>query len=260
MAALLETRFVFPEAADRKILVLGLGGGCDIITAYAVAGLLDAVSAKGVIYGNTKTNDDGHLERVTEHIRRFAGPPVALGSGRTHGSTRIDRSVPRGDDGCPFVFLLTGKGAEETLPGEIQQLGFDLLIGVDTGGDSLAGRDRGRDKRMLRVVERTRLPLLHIVVAPGSDGESTYEKMNRAMDVAVRAGRYRGCFSLASVLETVRSLSEALTPGRTPRIVLAAADGKLTTTGSGRVIVPRGCKPAVPIEWLTHGFVFAPTS
>ncbi|HYT91662.1 MAG TPA: DUF1152 domain-containing protein [Gemmataceae bacterium] len=256
MVELLQQQFVFPEVTGQKVLVLGLGGGCDIITAYAVSRLLDVAHAKGVIYGNTKKEDDGHLERVTEHIRRFSGPAVALGSGRTHGTTRIDQSVPRGDDGCPFVFLLSSKGAEEMLPGEIQQLGFDRLIGVDTGGDSLAGREGGRDRRMLRVLQRTGLPLLHIVIAPGSDGESSYKKMNCALGSALDGGRYRGCFSLVPVLETIRSLSGALTPGRTPRIILAAADGQLPGDG-GRVIVPRGCKPAVPLEWLTHGFAFA---
>jgi hypothetical protein len=40
MMELAGVSFVFPDVFGRKVLVLGLGGGCDAITAYAVAGWL----------------------------------------------------------------------------------------------------------------------------------------------------------------------------------------------------------------------------
>jgi hypothetical protein len=260
MEDLFEHPFHFPEVAGRRVLVLGLGGGCDVISASTLARLLPA-GAAAVVYGNTKKTVDRRLEAVTAHVYRFpADLPPAPPHGRTHGTTRIDQSVPRGAEGCPFIFVLAGDDAEERLVEEIRSLQFNLLFGVDTGGDSLSAEaacsGSGRDRRMLRVLRRTGLPLYHVVVAPGSDGERTGDDLRAALRAQVRRGCYRGCFALEPVLEEMRELSAALTPGRTPRIILSAAAGELK--GDGNVVaVPRGRKPVVPRAWLLHGFVFA---
>jgi hypothetical protein len=255
------TAFYFPDVAGQKVLVLGLGGGCDIITAYAVSRLLDFEKATAVIYANTKqagvtrTGTD-----VTEHIRRVAGPQLEVARRKEgHGKTRIDQTVPRGPEGCPWIFMLEDERAEEDLVGEVGSLGFDLILGVDTGGDSIVAKPAkaaGRDQRMLRVLRRTAIPLLHMVIAPGSDGEADFADLNRAFTAAVAEGRYRGCFVLDPVLPILRSLSEGLHDQRTPRIILAAVEDRLEPRKSGGVVVPRGRRPVVPRDWLIRGFVF----
>jgi hypothetical protein len=262
MADFTATPFVFPGVADQRVLVLGLGGGCDVITAFAVSRLLDFEKARAVIYANTKTSGVGRADAVTEHIRRVPGPqrePSRRKEG--HGTTRIDQTVPRGPEGCPWIFLLDHDRAEADLVGEVCSLGFDLVFGVDTGGDSIVARRSkmaGRDQRMLRVLRRTGLPLLHVVVAPGSDGESDAADLDRAFTAALAQGRYRGSFALDPVLPILRSLGEGLNPRRTPQIILAAVEEGLETRGNGRVVVPRGRRPVVPRDWLTRGFVFTP--
>jgi hypothetical protein len=260
MDDLTSVPFAFPDVRGQKILVLGLGGGCDVITAYAVAQQLGPDTAT-VVYANTKTADVGQPDSVTAHIRRVSGPPVGP-RGRTHGTTKIDQSVPRGPEGCPWVFLLFEGAAERELVGEMRSLGFDLLVGVDTGGDSIADKGgkgwRGRDQRMLRVLRRTGLPLLHVVAAPGTDGEASYRDLRDSMVAEAAEGRYLGCFSLEPLLPTLRSLSGPLSPTRTPCLILAAAEGRLERTESGLLVVPRGKRPAVPESWLTHAFVFRP--
>jgi hypothetical protein len=109
---------------------------------------------------------------------------------------------------------------------------------------------------MLRALADTGLPLYHVVAAPGSDGDCSYGAVQAALREQDEAGRYRGCFSLAPVLDVLRRLSATLEARRTPRIILAAADGALPETG-GLVTVPRGSKPRFPASWLTHAFVFA---
>src|SRR5947209_1735917 len=164
----LQNPFTFPDVTGRRVLVAGL---------FPPGGV--------VAYGNTKERFEDDLEAAGPGIFRFpAGMdrPTSL-AGRTHGTTAIDRALPPGPEGCPFVFVL--KRDEEGLARAVAGLGFDPLVGVDTGGDSLAvtassGPD-GRDQRMLRVLRRTGLPVLHVVAAPGSDGEAPFEDLRQAL-------------------------------------------------------------------------------
>jgi hypothetical protein len=261
MNDLLQQPFTFPDVAGRKVLVLGLGGGCDIILAYAVARALPN-SARAVIYANTKRAVEHDAERLSEHVYRLPGNAhTPLRKGRTHGSTTIDRSVPRGDENCPLIFVLRRQATESQLANEIKALGLDLIFGIDTGGDSLVevakSGDDDRDKRMLRVLEQTAVPLYHIVAAPGSDGESSSEAIRTTFRDHAARNRYRGCFALGPLFPVLRSLSTGLNARRTPRIILAAAAGELKSNSDGIVGVPRGIKPVVPREWLLHAFVFA---
>jgi hypothetical protein len=255
--------FAFPSVAGQKVFVLGLGGGCDIITAYAISGLLNE-QAKEIIYANTKTTRSvGPTKPVTPHIVHVASEqpePGRTASGL--GRAAIDHGVPRRGE-SPWIVLLEDALAESELVGDIRSLGFDLLVGVDTGGDSIAhkkGRGRrGRDQRMLRILVQVGVPVLHVVVAPGSDGEESTEDLLSVFEREAAAGRYRGSFSLDSLLPVYRTLSVGLADRRTPKIILSAADGQLARTKDEKfVIVPRGKQPAVPPHWLTSAFVFAP--
>jgi hypothetical protein len=255
------TPFVFPEIAGRKVLVLGLGGGCDIVTAFAVSRLLPGGPSEGVFYGNTKQGNMGAVEPVTAHVVRLSGPQLdPARHERGNGKAWIDRSVPRSPNGSPWIVLLDHDRAEQDLPGELRSLGLDLVIGVDTGGDSIAhkaGRGRrGRDQRMLAVLRRSGLPTLHVVVAPGCDGEASFDDLKTQMQRRAEQGHYRGCFSVSPLLDTYRSFSASLGATRTPQIILAAAESRLAKASGGRVIVPRGREPAVPESWLASAYVF----
>ncbi len=260
MDDLLAKKYDLATLPGRKALFLGLGGGCDVISAFAVARLLPAEAGREVVYGNTKKREEAGLEALSPHVFRLAGPVVPVAAGQpTHGKTVIDRSVPRGPGGCPFIVLLPDRVDEAAVAAEIVALGCDAIVGVDTGGDSLLGEEdqgAGRDKRMLRVLRRTGLPLWLAVLAPGSDGEGSFDRLRKAIRARVAQGRYAGCFSLGPALAELRALSEPLTSKRTPRIIVAAAEDRLDRDPAGRCIVPRGLRPAVPREWLTHGFVF----
>lgn len=259
---LLAVPFTFPEVAGRSVFALGLGGGCDVITARAVSELLDRAAAR-VVYGNTKVGDVGPVEPITAHVVKVAGDPIPPGQKiRGRGHANIDHGVPRNEHGSPWIVRLDDEPAERALVDEIRSLGFDLVLGIDAGGDSIASQDgRGhleRDQRMLNVLRRTGVPLLHVVVAPGCDGESTVADLRASLTSLLDANRYRGCFALAPVLPTLQTLSTGLSEKRTPRIILSAASDQLRRTESGLQVVPRGCEPAVPASWLRHAFVFEP--
>ncbi|VTU02831.1 Uncharacterized protein OS=Emiliania huxleyi CCMP1516 GN=EMIHUDRAFT_199930 PE=4 SV=1: DUF1152 [Gemmataceae bacterium] len=187
--------FTFPDVAGRHVFVLGLGGGCDVITAYAASRLLSPGAAR-VMYGNTKTDSAGPVERLTPHVARVASPVPEPGHKPNGcGSAAIDHGVPRDAHGSPWIVLLGRDHDADALATEIASLGFDLIIGVDAGGDSIVtkrGRTRpGRDQRVLAVLFRTRVPVLHVVVAPGCDGESRTEDLCDALAARLNAGAYR---------------------------------------------------------------------
>lgn len=258
-------RFEFSKLNGQTVLVVGLGGGCDVISAYAVARLLSASYPAKVVYGNTKRHVESELEYVSPHVRRFPSVVCQLGGkGTSSGATRIDQSIPRGPDACPWIFHIPKASrvrVEHELANEIKSLGFDLTVAVDTGGDSIVDTafsgHWGRDKQMLRVVRATGIPVIHVVVGPGSDGEACQEDLQICFEALAAEGRYRGCLSLAPVLPVFREQTQGLSESRTPRIILAAAENRLEQDeDESRVIVPRGIKPAIPRAWLTSAFVF----
>ena len=51
MQKILEKKYDFPQIENKKILLLGLGGGCDIISAYSVQFLFESTQGSTIIYG-----------------------------------------------------------------------------------------------------------------------------------------------------------------------------------------------------------------
>ena len=194
----------FPEVTGKRVLALGLGGGADAVTAYALACVLGA----DVAYGNTK---------------------------HAPGETPIERRLPRGPHGSPLVL---------TVGGELPQ--FELIIGVDTGGDVLDTSPRGekgRDRRMLHAIKHREAVV--VVVAPGADGQLAPERL-APMD------EHGTPFSLEPLLPFLREHGAQLATHRTPNIICRAFDEP-----TDPVEIPRGRRPKVPRAWLTTGYVFS---
>jgi hypothetical protein len=255
-------RSLFADFQDKRVLVVGIGGGCDIISAYAIAELLEEMKPSTLVYANTKRSCEGYLEQFRPHVFRVPRDVRALSRGlRVHGTTRIEQSVPRGHNGCPFVFhLVDDDDGRQRLQDEIEAFSFDIVVGVDTGGDVIAQNPisgtQGRDKRMLNLLRGLSAKSALVVVAPGSDGESCYEDLQRVIESHGNDGRLRGWFSLEPVIHTMRSLSEMLDSSRTPNIIVAAFEDRLSPGDDPScVTVPRGLYPSIPRDWLTGAVV-----
>jgi hypothetical protein len=248
--------YEFPKLVGRNVLVVGLGGGCDIISAYALAVMLKSANPEKIVYGNTK-RPSREMEKIARsHVQPLAGLPRSV--------DEIGYSIPDMTEDCPLVFTIPWE-LGESLIGEIAEevaaLNCDLLIGVDTGGDSLFDNpltgSEGRDKQMLRVLQSVDLPLLHVVFAPGSDGETTYGEMRSCFAEKRRLGEYRGCFSLEPMIPLMKQLAAHLRKERTPNIIVAAFEDCLTRPDPPDFVeIPRCLQPLVPRTWLQKGFVF----
>jgi hypothetical protein len=246
----LNTEFTFPNVTGLKVLALGLGGGSDIVSAYAVGTMLHG--ARETVYGNTKTitRPSPCLKALTPQI----GEVLPGNPGRHYfgGIGRLDQ-ILLDHRARTLLLQIPDSQAEEQLAADLPHLGFDLILGVDTGGDSL-GTGEGRDVRMLRVLRRSRVPFYHIVIAPGSDGESTHQQL--CANLQSHRQTFQGRFALTPLLPIYRSFGPSLKASRTPNIIIAAADRQLPKTGPGLVCIPRHHRPSVLLDWLLFGFAF----
>jgi hypothetical protein len=240
--------FQWPSFEGARLLLVGIGGGSDIITAFALGQSLSTSAER--IYANTKTNAEPDWNLLSAHIARLP-PKKGISERLASGGTSIDRLLPKGARECPWIFLLK-KGEEDALLQEMQAQQFSHVIAVDTGGDVLSTRGKaGRDQRMYALLQRLNLPLWLMVIAPGSDGQSTRERMSNDLQRAVEQDNFQGAFALDSLLPIFSQYGPLLPAVKTPNLILSAYR---TTTES--IQIPRGNKPTLPTHWLRTGLVF----
>jgi hypothetical protein len=165
------------EFRSGKVAVLGMGGGCDILTAFTVAKLLPGLP-RDAVYGNTKRTMDEWCRPMEGSdlggylFTTAPGCPCPLVAGANYyGTCGIDASVPQltteepreligghepnatsASSGrviaplllrIPKVPKLPGSRADEgelkAIAGALVAHGFTAFIGVDAGGDSITG-------------------------------------------------------------------------------------------------------------------------
>lgn len=262
-------KFIFSVFGDTRVLVIGVGGGCDVISAHLIGRMIKAVRGNEktrIILANAKKVVQSDFQRISPHIFKVPAQVIEIVPEMTvWKTTLIEQSVPRWEDGSPFLIIAPKELEDyELVADEIAGLNVAGIVAVDTGGDSLKGKPArvkvkmpGRDIRMMRALELTDIPMLHVVVAPGSDGETLWERMQTDVSTRLDSGHYQGWFSLAPQLDELRRLASNLTKGRTPQIILKAFDGRLKTDGHGLLEVPRFKRPFYPQKWLVSGLVFS---
>ncbi len=258
----LSKSFVFPSITGKNILIVGVGGGCDIISAFALAELLKSCSPAKLVYANTKTRIRDDLEHISAHILRVPQKRITLSPQmHTHRTTLIDQSLPRGDEGCPLILKLPkdeDRCAE--LVAELHGMSFDMVLSVDTGADSIVveatSGPQGRDQRMMKLLASLGWPWFHIAVSPGCDGETSFSQLQETVRKLNSANRYLGCFSIEPMLPVMRELAAPLKRKRTPNIIVDACSGALDMSSDGQsLIVPRGLRPEIPKRWLSVALV-----
>jgi hypothetical protein len=259
----LAVPFQFPKVEGKKVLIVGVGGGCDIITAYGLAEQLRAGQPQALVYGNTKRRIHRGLTHLTKHIYCIPGWMRALRLlASKRNATRIEQTVPPGDEGSPWILHLSKHSdSRHRLAEELAEQGFDLVIAIDSGGDSVVesatSGERGTDKLMLAALKSLGAPFLLVVAGPGCDGEAPFEDLVQAFEQLRSEGRYLGCFSLSPLMSIFAAYGASLEPIRTTNILLAAHERRLETGAQpDTFIVPRGVKPAIPAVWLLQAFVF----
>ena len=273
--------------ATERGLVIGMGGGCDVMGALAVAQAWQQVSEPGatIIFGNCvspRPMPDNFVQ-LGPHLWRCPAEVVPLQpADGAYGSARIEQSLPRGAEGSPLLFVIprNGKGrpppalADVTaansaaLATALAEVRPDRVVGVDLGGDSLTGGvdfesdpECGRDRQVLHALRASRVPCVHLVLGPGCDGESSVEAMSEAVRRLDSNGALLGVLPLDDLIGPLSRYGTTLAPNRTPNIIKAAFERRAklatlqpqacTSDGGLCTICRHGHTAQVPWAWLT---------
>jgi len=196
----------------KTVLVIGMGGGCDVFMAYTFAKKLHRLAGGNdgtgsILYANciSERNLPEDHETLIEKTLHVVPPDLrTLQRGEnTYGTTLLEQSVPRGEKGSPLLIEVKGpKGiTTQDQVGEmtalntarfektLSYLAADLVIGIDCGGDSLTGgKDfsldviTGRDQQVLYALRTYKhnhpdFDFIHVVLGPGCDAETPEQVM-----------------------------------------------------------------------------------
>jgi len=231
-----------------RAMVIGMGGGCDVFAATAYADIWRAENPTATVLcgGCTGPREiPSSFESLAQHVYRLPATAEPLVPGdEGYGSFRLECSVTRSAEGGPFVLVVPQSGKHSGTVDEITAtntaaviesltaLRIDQVLAVDLGGDSLSGgadfeRDAelGRDRQVLHALSASKLPFVHLVVAPGCDGETSVVSMQAAIKAADERGQLLGIMPrLGGALPTMTKLAATLSPSRTPNIIRRAME------------------------------------
>jgi hypothetical protein len=227
----------------RKAVVLGVGGGGDVVGAIPTARFLQLFDVPCVLGGlawerfvydplpGTRT-----LAEVTS-VRPLA-PTVWLANAQsaTTGGVRFAESRVAELYGAETLLVDLSQGVAGVVDGvrsALQQLGADLLVGVDVGGDSLAeGPEPGlrspvADAMMLAAFSQLAdaIPCIWGVFGYGSDAELTPAEIDRALSIVAEHGGLLGAWGMTpAVAAELRRVVEHV-PTEASAIAVACAEG-----------------------------------
>jgi hypothetical protein len=201
---------------SKKALLIGVGGGGDILGCIPTANYLKFLGAETILGGLTWERilvDPKPGPRRMDEIQdiELISETVGLASETTHaGKVRFTESIVAGEFEGKTVLVDINKGVMGTYTGlveAIEKLGIDLVVGMDVGGDSLArGDEKGlrsplADSTMLCVLRRLgeRIPTFHGVIGCGCDGELTLDELYRNIAEIASRGGFLGARGMTTV-------------------------------------------------------------
>jgi hypothetical protein len=198
--------------AARRALVLGIGGGGDVVGALAIARLCESLgtpSALGGVAWERFAIDPKPGPRPPEEVR--GGERLDGGAVLADPSTTTDSGIAFAEAGIAdhtgsptaLIDVTHGEaGAARGIAAAMQRMDCDLLVGVDVGGDVLGhGDEEGLASPlcdavmvagMLAGVEKSMLA----VIGAGCDGELSPAQVLERVAALGRAGAWLGTWGV----------------------------------------------------------------
>lgn len=259
--------------SSRRALVIGVGGGGDVVGALATARFLEFCGLEFILGGlswERSIFDPVPGPRALSEVLdvRPLHPHVWLANSksRTHTGVLFAESRMAGIYGEEVLLVdINGgvKGVVEGLEVTLRELKADLLVGVDVGGDSLAqGGEPGlrsplADSIMLaayKEFEERGQRTLWGVFGYGSDGEMTVDEMESALSRVAKGGGLLGAWALtAKVVSELEGVIREV-PTEASAVPVECARG---AWGEKRIRQDRRRVKLTPLTTLT--FFLSPT-
>src|ERR1043166_5635322 len=188
-----------------RALVIGVGGGGDVVGALAAARFLEFHGIEFVLGGlswecplvdplpGPRTANEVRHVRLLHKYAWLVNPKSQTETGVLFTESRVSEIIGR--DVLMIDLSGGGKGVVEALTVALTELQVDLLVGVDVGGDSLAtGYEKGlysplADSVMLAAfteLDESRRNVLWAVFGYGSDGEMTADVIERNLSLIAK--------------------------------------------------------------------------
>lgn len=233
------------DAFDREhALVVGVGGGGDVVGAVPTARLLE-------MHGVETTLGGLAWERVPHDDR--VGPRTldeVEGLDRVHERAGLATGATAADDGLVFteslvaehlgepVALIDVTGGPSGVAVAFEALrdaeDVDLVVGVDAGGDAIARGDESgiesplADGAALAALVDADVPSALGVFGAGSDGELTRDELDGALGAIAGDGGLLGAWGLTPrVVTEMEALLAAVERTESSRIPVEAARGAM---------------------------------
>lgn len=265
----------------QKALFIGIGGGSDVIGAYAIASILQSQNSSAKIsYGlcvSAKNKYSG-FDKLSKHLfQRSSDIPEDIDELSTSLSLVIKMKEYERNISQPYLLVRPPKYEKvkpevshteyekmvrEAFQDALNIIEPDIIFAIDMGGDSLTCGEEdeyGFDRTGLRALQQLNKSFIYIVLGPGCDGESTIEMIRTAIKHQAYAGSLLGEFDLNQEIEFMSPISRALLdPKRTPNIIADAKAqlDKFSKNTTSMITIPRHRQPNIPLNWLIKGIVF----
>ena len=250
--------------------MLGIGGGGDVVGALATARLCEQVGV-GVVLGGVAWErlpiDPRPGPRPLEEIvdaRGLAGAVVGAGptTRTTDGATFAESHMARllGRETLLVDILGGPKAVAAGLAESVEELGVDLVIGVDVGGDVLGdGSEPGLasplcDAVMLAALARLEargIKTLGAIFGPCCDGELTMEEILDRLAALSAAGGFRGVWPMTTEITDELAEVARVIPTEASAQAIRCARGE---TGTATIRRGRRRVELSPIGGLTFYF------
>ncbi|MEE9252150.1 MAG: DUF1152 domain-containing protein [Thermodesulfobacteriota bacterium] len=243
--------------SSSKAILLGIGGGGDIVGTLPTAGLLRAFGVECVhgglswersvfdpVPGPRKFTETRNARKINDTVW-WANKDTVTSTGVRFAEAGFAEVF---DTETLLVDVNRGPGAvADGLRHAIDKIGADLIIGVDVGGDAVAfGSENGllsplADSIMtaaLTELERE-FPTVMGVFGFGSDGELTQEEVERSLNAIAKEGGILGSWGITR--DTLREMERAIevVPTEASRIPAECArglDGETTIRSGTRSV------------------------
>ena len=255
--------------AARKALVIGIGGGGDVVGALAVARLcaaLDTPFALGGVAWERFAIDPHPGPRSLDQIRDaepvtaycvLATPETTTPEGVRFAEAGVARHL--GDPVALIDVTAGASGAAKGIAGALERLDCDLLLGVDVGGDVLArGQEIGLASPLCDAVMVAAMlnataagdPMLGVIGA-GCDGELSTAQVLERVAALGRAGAWLGTWGVSPEIAAELEQVAGDVPTEASLQVARSARGEIgqAPIRGGRRLVELG-----PVEALTFFF------